>query len=79
LLTCVGTLELIKGHPKLLENCTVQEIGCKKNTGEKSKLRKWSRGHQFVVRGGGHIDDWQPIYKYVHTLATLYRINIYIH
>ena len=27
------------------------------------RLRKWSRGHQFVVRGGGHIDTWQPLYK----------------
>ena len=27
---------------------------CRKDTGSK-KLRKWSRGHQFVVCGGGHI------------------------
>ena len=62
-----GTLELIRGHPNLLNNCTVQETGCKKDTGEKSKLRKWSRGHQFIVRAGGHIDDWQPLFKYVRS------------
>ena len=22
---------------------------------------KWSCGHQFIVRGGGHIDTWQPL------------------
>ena len=21
------------------------------------------RGHFFIVRGGGHIDTWQPLYK----------------
>ena len=34
---------------------------CCKDMGAK-KLRKWSRGHQFVVRGGGHIYVWQPLY-----------------
>jgi len=68
-------MDLIKSHPKLLTNCTIQNVGCKKDTGENSKLYKWSRGHQFVVRAGGHIDDWQPLHKcvrakpctYVHT------------
>jgi len=58
-------MELIKSHPELLTNCTVQNVGCKKNIGENGKLRKWSRGHQFIVRSGGHIDDWQPLYKCV--------------
>lgn len=39
---------------------------CKKNVGEPKRLRRWSRGHQFVVRAGGHIDSWQPLYKYEH-------------
>ena len=70
----IGTLELIRGHPNLLDNCTVEELGCKKDTGEKSKLRKWSRGHQFIVRAGGHIDDWQPLFKLVRCNQTLYNI-----
>ncbi len=37
----------------------ISEALCRKDTGN---LRKWSRGHQFVVRGGGHIDTWQPLY-----------------
>ena len=36
---------------------------CKKNVGEPKRLRRWSRGHRFVVRAGGHIDSWQPLYK----------------
>jgi len=29
---------------------------CNKETGEKQRLQKWSRGHLFIVRGGGIID-----------------------
>lgn len=38
---------------------------CRKDLGEKGKLRHWSRGHIFVVRSCGHIDTWKPIYKSV--------------
>lgn len=73
-------MELIKGHPQLIENCIIQEVGCKKDTGEKSKLRKWSRGHQFVVRAGGHIDDWQPLYKcvsmYKRLCSHMYEVKL---
>ncbi len=40
----------------------ISEALCRKDTGKRKSLRKWSRGHQFVVRGGGHIDTWQPLY-----------------
>ncbi|XP_064384365.1 uncharacterized protein LOC135333325 isoform X3 [Halichondria panicea] len=36
---------------------------CRKITGKAKRLRRWSRGHQFVVRAGGHIEAWQPLYK----------------
>ena len=36
---------------------------CRKNLGEPKQLRRWFRGHQFVVRAGGHIDSWQSLYK----------------
>lgn len=39
---------------------------CHKNLGEQKRLRHWSRGHQFIVRGGGHIDTFQPLYKLVN-------------
>lgn len=29
---------------------------CNKDTGAKKQLQKWTRGHFFIVRGGGHID-----------------------
>ena len=34
-----------------------------KDTGTRKKLQKWSRGHLFSIRGGGHIDTWQPLYQ----------------
>ena len=36
---------------------------CRKNLGEQKKMRRWSRGHQFIIRSGGHIDAFQPLYK----------------
>ena len=41
---------------------TSDEQLCRRDTGGRSTLRKWSQGHQFVVRGDGHIDTWQPLY-----------------
>jgi hypothetical protein len=29
---------------------------CNKDTDGKKQLQRWTRGHFFVVRGGGHID-----------------------
>lgn len=29
---------------------------CRKDTGEQKKVRKWSRGYQFIVGGDGHIE-----------------------
>lgn len=62
--TCTGTTELVS-NPQLVPAATLtndsQQL-CRKDTGSR-KLRKWSRGHQFIVRGGGHIDSWQPLYK----------------
>ena len=35
-----------------------------KDTGTRKKLQKWMRGHcLFIVRSGGHIDTWQPLYQ----------------
>lgn len=65
----------MKEHPKILEECQEdddpEESGqmpkekerCNKDTGETQKvLRKWSRGLFHHVRGGGHIDKWNPLY-----------------
>jgi hypothetical protein len=63
-----GTSTLLDTCPDLLKEC--QDIeqenpdeSCNKDTGETQKvLRKWSRGLFHHVRGGGHIDKWNPIY-----------------
>ena len=62
----VGIDSLISSHPDIAINAVVvddEERLCRKDTGLSARLRKWSRGHQFIVRGGGHIDTWQPLYK----------------
>ena len=66
-LVFVGISKLASQHPQLIRDSVVNDgtALCRKDTGKGSKLRKWSRGHQFVIRGGGHIDTWQPLYKYV--------------
>ena len=64
----IGTATLIESHPELLQNAVYSdesETICRKNIGQAKKLRKWSRGHQFVIRGGGHIDAFQPLYRYI--------------
>ena len=36
---------------------------CHKDLGEKQVLKKMSRGHFFVVRAGGHIETFTPLYE----------------
>ena len=59
-----GTSQLVSNSELLPAALLFNQAGalCRKDTGGR-KLRKWSRGHQFVVHGGGHIDTWQPLYK----------------
>ena len=62
----VGTSPLISSHPELVHSAVYtdeSEVVCRKDMGQGKRLRKWSRGHQFVVRGSGHIDTWQPLYR----------------
>ncbi|XP_068679649.1 uncharacterized protein [Montipora foliosa] len=48
----------------LLQDCLEpQPTSCNKETGGKQRLQKWSRGHLFIVRGGGIIDKWSPLFK----------------
>ena len=61
----LGIDSLISSHPDIAVDANVDDEDrlCRKDTGLGVQLRKWSRGHQFVVRGGGHIYTWQPLYK----------------
>ena len=55
-----------QGHlvPSVTAGCVGSEVSaCTKDLGDKTVLRKMARGHLFVVRGGGHIDTWSPLYQ----------------
>ena len=61
-----GTSVLIRSHPSVVDLANVSDKEgrlCRKDTGKSKRMRRWSRGHQFIVRGGGHIDSWSPLYK----------------
>ena len=62
--TNAGTSHLVSNsnHKLLSVTSLFNQAGvlCHKDTGGR-KLRKWSRGHQFIVRSGDHIDTWQPL------------------
>lgn len=52
----------------ILDECIEpQPTACNKETGGKQRLQKWSRGHLFIVRGGGIIDKWSPLFNLVQT------------
>ena len=62
----IGTFRLLSDNSELLNQAVYDDVDaptCYKDTGQGKKLRKWSRGHQFTVHAGGHIDTWQPLYN----------------
>ena len=63
--TLVGLHHLLLQHPSLGSADVISEQICWKETGERKKLRRWSRGHQFIIRAGGNIDLFQPLYMEV--------------
>ena len=62
-----GTTDIIDKFPKMSADLDDEDSSskpsCNKETGEKKCIQRWTRGHFFVVRGGGHIDTWQPLYQ----------------
>ena len=52
------------GMADVTQQTQVSESLCRKDIGEKRKLRLWSRGHVFIVRSCGFIDMSRPIYRY---------------
>lgn len=60
---------LLQQYPKLAEDVSgMDEVpetdgACRKDTGEHSKVRKWSRGYQFIIGGGGYIEAFTPLYQ----------------
>ena len=66
----LGTSSALQHHPKLkvLDQCGEEEgskTACNKDTGEREKMQKWTRGVWVCASGGGHIQMWQPLYQYV--------------
>ena len=68
---------MIREHPDIpaiidyMDEDDGSKTECNKDTGTRKKLQKWTRGYCFIVRGGGHIDIWQPLYQQVPNHAHL--------
>jgi len=64
---CIAGTGYLLRDRSLLNKDTVQLTGqgedCNKDTGNKVRLRRWSRGILAIVRAGGHIDTFAPLYK----------------
>ena len=61
-----GTELFLSRYPEVLsggEAMSEFSSSCRKDLGDGRRLRRWSRGHVFIVRSCGHIDTWRPIYK----------------
>ena len=57
---------MIREHsdiPAIIDYTDALKTECNKYTGTRKKLQIWTRGHLFIVRGGGHMDTWQPLYQ----------------
>ena len=66
-----GTSKILLKYPGLRtpiddgkEDETTKTV-CNKDTGEKKRIQRWTRGVWMSVSGGGIIQSWQPLYKYV--------------
>ena len=74
----IGILKMLSNHPTLSFDVEMDDVLCRKELGDtKTKLRKWSRGHQFIVRGGGHIDTWQPLYRLAIVCSFALMLHVY--
>ena len=68
LIVTAGGQSFLRSHPSAaagiseLADATTSSR-CSKDLGHRNTLRKMSRGHQFIVRAGGHIDAWSPLYQ----------------
>ena len=66
--TYTANVEFVSKNEKevkdVLATCIEENpTSCNKDTGAKQRMQKWSRGHLFIVRAGGIIDRWNPLYK----------------
>ena len=59
----LGSMMLLEQYPELAEDVPEMDTPCRKDTGNQKKVRKWSRGYQFIIGGGGHIEAFTPLYQ----------------
>lgn len=69
----IGTADFISTYPAFVGNVSqVKNVECNKDTGGLKTLHCWShcwsRGIFFIVSAGGHIEYWQPLYRYILSL-----------
>ena len=62
----LGTAKFIQANPGFLadQSMVVDDTCCNKDTGGLKAFHCWSRGVFVIVSGGGHIEYWQPLYRY---------------
>jgi len=56
-------MSLLQKYPELVDEVPETDVGCRKDIGAPKKVRKWSRGYQFIVGGGGNIEAFTPLYQ----------------
>ena len=63
--TCdaIGSMMLLRKYPELVTEEPESGVICRKDTGEPKKVRKCTRGYQFIIGGGGHIEAFTPLYQ----------------
>ena len=62
-----GVHHLLRDHLTLLQEATVNfnPVACAKHTGQSGCDGSPEGIRLAIVRAGGHIEAWQPLYKYV--------------
>ena len=68
----VGTSDFLLENPDFVQDQTEEALVCNKDTGGLKSLQCWSRGMFFIVSAGGHIEYWQPLYRYVLSVQKSY-------
>ena len=75
---------LLEQHPNLIVNFSVDRPEQIKDYAKKIqgslKVEEMVRSHHFIVRSGGHIDSWQPLYRlvYIHTMNTAWWSSVFV-
>ncbi len=60
-----GTSEFLHTNPEFVEDQSqVEEVACNKDSGGLKAFHSWSHGVFFILSAGGHIEYWQPLYRY---------------